>query len=104
MARSATRSSVALLAGCLVGCSPPVTSPGPATSWPNEPAGFRVLTDWGFDQVPPGEGDSAIPNSPGWSVVYGITPGPTSGSVQLASDTGAPFSPPHVYDMIYPQG
>jgi hypothetical protein len=75
-----------------------------ASDWPNEPEGMTVLTDWGFDQSPPTSGDVPIPDSPGWSIVYGIPPGPTRGWVQSASDPTAPFSPPHVYDFVYPEG
>jgi hypothetical protein len=74
------------------------------SDWPNEPEGMTVLTDWGFDQAPPTSGDVPIPDTPGWSIVYGIPPGPTRGWVQPASDPAAPFSPPHVYDFVYPDG
>ena len=79
-------------------------SPSSNASWPNEPAGFRVVTDWGFDQDPPMAGDVSIPGSPSWSVVYGLPPGPTRGWVQRSSDPGAPFSPPNVYEFVYPTG
>jgi len=85
-------------------CGTPL-GPSPTTaSWPNEPSGLRVLTDWGFDQVPPTSGDVPIPGSPGWSIVYETPPTPASGRAQLASDPGAPYSPPNVYDFVYPQG
>jgi hypothetical protein len=48
--------------------------------------------------------DVKIASSPGWRVVYGLAPGPAQGWVQRISDPGAPFSPPHVYDFVYPQG
>ncbi len=65
---------------------------------------MTVVADWGFDQAPPLSGDVPIPGSPGWSVVYGLPPDPAHGTVQLGSDPRAPFSPPHVYDVIYPEG
>ncbi len=65
---------------------------------------MKVVADWGFDQAPPLSGDVLIPGSPGWSVVYGLPPDPAHGTVQLASDPRAPFSPPHVYDVVYPEG
>ena len=72
--------------------------------WPNEPEGMTVLTDWGFDEAAPTSGDVPIPGSPGWSIVYGVPPGPTRGWVRLVSDSTAPVSPPHVYDFVYPKG
>ena len=65
---------------------------------------MRTLTEWGFDDTPPTSGDVPIPGSPGWSIVYERSPGPTSGSAQLTSDASAPLSPPQVYDFVYPQG
>src|SRR3954468_3648803 len=87
-----------------VACSNSVApSPAGAAS-ANEPAGLPVLTDGGFDQPPPAEGDVPIPGSPGWSVVFGLPPGPLQGSMQLVSDPTAPSSPPSVYDFVYPEG
>jgi len=65
---------------------------------------MKVVADWGFDQPPPSSGDVAIPNSPGWSVVYGTPADPAYGSVRLINDPGAPLSPPGVYDVEYPKG
>jgi len=72
----------------------------PGTSWPNEPEGARVLTDWGMDQAPPQTGDEPIGGSPGWSVVHGVA----SGGVGSEADPSAPFSPTGVYDFVYPRG
>ena len=105
MSCRAAGSSFALLSfGLAVACSTSVAPSPPTASSPNEPAGFRILTDWGFDQPPPTEGDVPIPGSPGWSIVHGLPPGPLQGVVQLASDPTAPVSPPQVYDFVYPQG
>src|SRR5258705_13271367 len=93
-----------LLPGLTVGCSSTVAPSPPGAAWPNEPAGMKVAADWGFDQTPPLSGDVPIPGSPGWSVVYGLPPDPAHGTVQLASDPRAPFSAPHVYDVVYPEG
>ena len=93
----------ALLLG-LVLASQTHPAPPPSASWPNEPAGLTVLTDWGFDQAPPTAGDVPTPGSPNWSVVYGLPPGPAQGWVQRVSDSDAPFSPPNVYAFVYPQG
>jgi Bacterial Ig-like domain (group 2) len=74
-----------------------VTIPSSTAPWPNEPSGWRVLTDWGFDQAPPIGGDKPIPGSPGWSVV-------SAGGVRLTTDSTARSSPSNVYDFVYPQG
>ena len=76
----------------------------PASPWPNEPAGMTVVTDWGFDHVPPTAGDVAIPGSPNWSVFYGVPPSPVKGWVERSADAAAPLSPPHIYGFVYPQG
>jgi hypothetical protein len=88
--------------GCSSNPAPP--SSGASTSWPHEPAGLRVVADWGFDQPPPLTDDVPIPGSPGWSVVYGLPPDPANGTVALVADGRAPLSPPNVYDVVYPQG
>jgi hypothetical protein len=93
-------------------CEPPASptadigahSASSNANWPNEPAGLKVVTDWGLDQEPPTAGDVPIPGSPSWSVVYGLPPDPTRGWAQLSSDPSAPFSPPNVYEFVYPKG
>jgi hypothetical protein len=95
---------LSLAAACSSTVAPSPSPSRPAASWPNEPAGMTVVADWGFDQAPPLEGDVPIPGSPGWSVVYGLPPDPSHGTVQLVTDPGAPLSGPHVYDVIYPEG
>ena len=80
---------------------------GSTATWPNEPAGLTVLTDWGLDQdIPRGfPMDTSIPGSPGWKVVYEVSPDdPPNGWAQRVSDPGAPFSRSNVYDFVYPQG
>jgi hypothetical protein len=94
----------ALLLAASSGCSSSAVASAPGAAWPNEPAGMRVVADWGFDQPPLLSGDVPIDGSPGWSVVYGLEPDPAHGSVQLVSDPRAPLSAPHVYDVIYPEG
>ena len=98
---------ILLLALTVAACDrdlPVVSGGSEPGGWPNEPAGTTVMTDWGFDQAPPTAGDVPIPGSPGWSIVFGVPPGPTRGWVRSASDPTAPFSPPHVYDFVYPEG
>jgi hypothetical protein len=74
------------------------------SAWPNEPTGLTVRTDWGFDQDPPTSGDVAIPGSPGWKIVENASPGSGRGWAARTADGAAPFSPPNVYDFVYPQG
>ena len=74
------------------------------SAWPNEPAGLTVRTDWGFDQTPPTSGDVPILGSLGWKIVSQAPLGSPRGWAALVSDPGAPFSPPSVYDFVYPQG
>ena len=102
MARSLVRA--ALVAALLFASSADSAPPQSSASWPNEPAGLTVRTDWGLDQAIPTAGDVPIPGSPGWGVVNNAPSGHRRGSAQLVSDPGAPFSPPAVYDFVYPQG
>jgi hypothetical protein len=104
MLRRGGGTGVALLLGSVLACSTHLAPSPPSTIWPNEPPGLRILTDWGFDQAPPTSGDVPIPGSLGWSIAYNLPPGPTRGLVQRTSDPTAPFSPPYVYDFVYPQG
>jgi hypothetical protein len=65
---------------------------------------MRTVTNWGFDQPVPTDGDVSIDGSPGWHVVENAVPGSSSGWVELISDPTAPVSPPSVYDFVYPKG
>src|SRR5690242_14751176 len=99
--------TAALLCAALVGSlacdrssinSPETSSPAHGFSgtstlinpWPDEPAGYSVLTDYGFeDTVPVGRG---LPvGSSGWFVADNDL-----GFVTRIMDSGAPFSPPNV--------
>jgi hypothetical protein len=73
-------------------------------TWPNEPTGLPLVSDWGLDQTVPPAGDVAIPGSPGWRVVANAAPGSPGGWVERIADASAPFSPSNVYDFVYPQG
>jgi hypothetical protein len=67
-----------------------------STGWPNEPAGFTVVTDYAFsDGYPTGSG---IGCSGGW-VLYN-----DGGLITSASDATAPQSPPLVTQYTYPTG
>jgi hypothetical protein len=99
--------AAAAAVGCEGSATPTAASAALSPSdsrWPNEPPGLTLLTDWGLDQDPPTAGDVLIPDSPDWSVVYGLPPGPTRGWLRRVSDPSAPVSPPHVYEFTYPQG
>lgn len=87
-----------------IGSGKVVTVSNTATGWPNEPAGLRVLSDWGFDEPLPTAGDVAIPGSPGWRVVSNAPPGFAQGWAARVSEPSAPFSPSNVYDFVYPEG
>jgi hypothetical protein len=74
------------------------------TSWPNEPSGMTVVSDWGLDQQPPFSGDVPIPGASGWKIVSQAAPGSPRGWVERVIDATAPISPSNVYDFVYPQG
>jgi len=93
---------VALTAGCLdrtlFGLRTPQTCGAggvgtrPAAGWPNEPAGFTLLTDAPFSSM----------TADGWRVVQRTT---INGSgVAVASDSTAPVSPPSVLQFTYGVG
>jgi hypothetical protein len=75
-----------------------------ASTWPNEPPGMTLLTDWGMNQDLATSGDAAISESRGWRVVANAEPGSADGWAERISDPGAPFSPSGVYDFVYPTG
>lgn len=75
-----------------------------ASGWPNEPSGVRMLTSWGLDQAPPAGDDVAIPGSGGWRVVRGFDSALADARVELRQDPTARFSPPGVYELVYPEG
>jgi hypothetical protein len=104
MTRTITAAALLAACACAGGCAPQRTASAHSPDWPNEPEGMTVVADWGFEQAPPSRGDVPIPDSPGWSVVYGTPSEPAFGSVRLSDDASAPHSPPHVYDVEYPKG
>ena len=65
----------------VVAVVPPGTGP-----WPNEPAGFRVITDQPWDLL----------TSLGWFVEFGVG--------TIGADQSAPESPPGVLQIAYPVG
>jgi hypothetical protein len=88
-------------AAVMVTALPPPPSGG---TWPNEPAGMTLLSDYGMDQPIPTSGDVPIAGSGGWHVVSNAPPGSSGGWTTLGSDAGAPLSPPSVYQAVYPVG
>ncbi|SRR5712692_2865277 len=92
-----TIAAALLLAACEQG--PRSVRPPSGAAWPNEPVGFRVLNDWGFDQSPPAVTNAPIPGSPGWMIGDN-----DSGYVTRISDPAAPLSPPNVYQFFFPIG
>lgn len=75
--------STVLLAAGLMASSPSLVS---AQSWPNEPTGSTLLTDWGF-------------SSSSWPAGWGSAAPP-----QIVSDLSAPISPWAVARQTYPAG
>ena len=67
-----------------------------SSAWANEPAGFTLLSDYGFDDaMSVGDG---VPLSDGW---YLYNP---DGFATQTADPGAPVSPPNVGQWRYPVG
>jgi uncharacterized protein YjdB len=60
-------------------------APPPGTTWPNEPVGWNVFSDYNADATSAG----------GWN---------TSGVVTVVSDPTAPLSPPSVWQFAFPVG
>jgi hypothetical protein len=78
------------------------TPPPAGGSWPNEPAGAALVTDYGFDDaIPLTTADVPVPGATGW---YSIYNGSSGGSVTRVTDLTAPFSPANVVDFYYPIG
>jgi hypothetical protein len=63
-----------------------VTAPGKGP-WPNEPAGFTVISDQPWNDLTSG----------GWSLQFGVLP-------LIVPDPTAPLSPPNVLQVTYPVG
>jgi hypothetical protein len=73
--------------------------PPPSGSWPHEPSGFSLISDYGFgDPVPVSYNPLGLGTS-GWNVQWN-----SLGNGSGISDPGAPFSAPGVYQVKYPTG
>ena len=101
-----SRLIVRTMAVTVVACSHTVAPTRPESGWPNEPAGFTVLTDWGLEQEPPRAGDGSVGGSAGWRVVKpsGLGFAGPDGRMDRSTDASARMSPPYVYEMVYPEG
>jgi uncharacterized protein YjdB len=66
-----------------------VSSPPPPGNWPNEPAGFRTLSDVNWSTLTPGGG---------WDTNTGTR------NAAITADAAAPFSAPSVFQITFPQG
>lgn len=75
----------------------------PSGTWPTEPAGLPVLSDYGFsDNIPTSSADQAIPGTSGWRINYN---GTHSGAIaRRTTDPSAPFSAPDVLELPFPSG
>src|SRR3989442_5463808 len=77
--------------------------PGSVVSfWPNEPAGFTLLTDYGFDDVldqTPNFSGNIVGAPAGWAL-YQNSPA----LVSRTSDAAATRSPSNVAQFKYPNG
>jgi hypothetical protein len=80
-----------------------VNNASSGSSWPNEPSGMTLLSDWGLDQQPPFSGDVPIVGAGGWKIVSQAAPGSARGWAERVTDAGAPFAR-NVYDFVYPSG
>jgi uncharacterized protein YjdB len=70
----------------------PAPPPPPGGSWPNEPAGYTLVTDFGWDAL----------NTAGW--LNATASDITNGKVAIVTDNTAPLSPPYVLQIFYPIG
>src|SRR5438128_1138672 len=78
---------------------PPPPPPPSSGSWPNEPAGFSLISDYGFGDVIPVTNDPIALGSSGWRAQWN-----TAGNGTLIADAGAPVSLGGVYQVRYPMG
>ncbi len=75
----------------------PPKPPEPSSAWPNEPAGYSLLSLQTFSaNIPAGEN---LPISDGWRILWN-----SKGNGTSASDPSAPASDSKVFSVLYPQG
>ena|SRR2546427_4019607 len=78
-------------------CTP--TGRGSGGTWPNEPSGFTLVSDYDFADAVPATNQGAHLGRRGWQVWYNI-----DGLGTRVSDSTAPQSPPYVLQFLYPIG
>lgn len=91
-----------MLVGAIVACrrsTPTSRATAPGAYWPGEPAGFKVLTDYGFGDAIPTVDQHARLGETRWQVTYN-----SHGYVTRVSDSSAPLSSPYVAQFMYPAG
>jgi hypothetical protein len=71
----------------------------PGGGWPNEPAGFKLATDYDFGDAIPQTQQSSYLCGTRWQIIYN-----SGGSVTRVTDSTAPFSSPYVVQFTYPTG
>jgi hypothetical protein len=78
-----------------------VTAPPPSSggTWPNEPPGNTLINDYGFSDAVPVTSNPVSLGTSGWNAEWNPV-----GNGSLIPDNGAPFSPPAVYQVMYPTG
>src|SRR6185503_19500443 len=77
---------------------PPPPPPSSGGAWPNEPAGFTLLSDYGFGDFVPATNRGDLLGS-GWRIWWN-----DRGLGTLAQDNAAPQSPTGVFQVHYPIG
>ena len=86
---TATSEGINGTAAVAVSAVPP---PPSGSTWPNEPAGWTAVNDYGMNAL----------NAGGWANVYPADI--TSGGISVTSDATAPASPSAVWQFSYPNG
>jgi uncharacterized protein YjdB len=78
-----------------------VATPPPGT-WPNEPAGFQLISDYTMSDVLPHQNGAAL--SDGWGINNNFSSVGAAGHADRISDATAPFSSPYVAQFNYLTG
>jgi len=88
----------ATLAGTSASVTFAITAGENRTPWPAEPAEFKTLTDWPYNQLVTKNDGTVIHGANVWNQ------SPGSGSIAITPDSDAPLSPPNVVELTYPVG
>lgn len=77
----------------------------PTNPWPDEPAGFTAIDDYGFpDEIPATASDVPIPGGSGWNSIANSQGGDGMWNTTRVDDASAPSSPTSVVQWRYPSG